>query len=72
MTTPLEKAHEIMNEKRPTLLKVQEVADELRVSSMTIYRLIQSGELPAIRIGARTFRIERFELEAYLEKNRSE
>jgi excisionase family DNA binding protein len=37
-------------------LTVQEVADMLRVSNMTVYRLVHSGELPAIRFG-RSFRI---------------
>mgnify|MGYP000494007879 CR=1 FL=1 len=37
-------------------LTVQEVADLMRVSSMTVYRLIKSGELPAVRVG-RSFRV---------------
>ena len=32
-------------------LTVQEVADLMRVSSMTVYRLIKSGDLPAVRVG---------------------
>ena len=47
------------------LLTVAEVADELRVSSMTVYRLIQREELPALRIG-RSYRIERGDLDEYL------
>lgn len=47
------------------LLTVAEVADELRVSTMTVYRLIQRDELPALRIG-RSYRIERDDLDAYL------
>ena len=31
------------------LLTVREVADDVRVSTMTVYRLIKSGALPAIR-----------------------
>ena len=30
-------------------LTVQEVADLMRVSTMTVYRIIKSGELPAVR-----------------------
>ena len=30
---------------RPRFLTVLEVADQLRVSTMTVYRLIKSGEL---------------------------
>jgi excisionase family DNA binding protein len=37
-------------------LTVNEVADMMRVSSMTVYRMVHSGELPAIRFG-RSFRI---------------
>jgi excisionase family DNA binding protein len=40
----------------PDLLTVAEVATLLRVSRMTVYRLIHTGELSAIRLG-RTFRI---------------
>jgi len=32
-------------------LTVAEVADMMRVSRMTVYRLVHSGDLPAIRIG---------------------
>lgn len=49
-----------------TLLTAAEVADLLRVSTMTIYRLIRSGELPAVRVG-RNYRVRRAELDAYLE-----
>jgi excisionase family DNA binding protein len=37
-------------------LTVAEVADVMRVSKMTVYRLVHSGELPAIRFG-RSFRV---------------
>ena len=37
-------------------LTVAEVADMMRVSRMTVYRLVHSGELPAIRFG-RSFRV---------------
>lgn len=37
-------------------LTVAEVAEMMRVSKMTVYRLIHSGELPAIRFG-RSFRV---------------
>ena len=47
------------------LLTVAEVADELRVSTMTVYRLIQRDELPALRIG-RSYRIDKSDLDAYL------
>lgn len=37
-------------------LTVAEVADVMRVSKMTVYRLVHSGELPAVRFG-RSYRV---------------
>lgn len=37
-------------------LTVGEVADMMRVSSMTVYRMVHAGEIPAVRFG-RSFRI---------------
>ena len=37
-------------------LTVAEVAEMMRVSKMTVYRRVRSGELPAIRFG-RSFRV---------------
>lgn len=37
-------------------LTVAEVAEVMRVSKMTVYRLVHSGELPAVRFG-RSFRV---------------
>lgn len=37
-------------------LTVAEVAELMRVSNMTVYRLVKSGELPAVRFG-RSYRI---------------
>ncbi|HEX9889632.1 MAG TPA: helix-turn-helix domain-containing protein [Nitriliruptorales bacterium] len=48
------------------LLTAAEVADELRVSTMTVYRLIRSGELSAVRVG-RNYRVRRHDLDAYLD-----
>lgn len=47
------------------LLTVAEVSRALRVSKMTIYRLIDAGELPALRIG-RSFRVPESAYRAYL------
>ena len=47
-------------------LTVQEVADLMRVSSMTVYRLIKSGELRAVRVG-RSFRVRQEDVDQYLE-----
>jgi excisionase family DNA binding protein len=38
----------------------------MRVSNMTVYRLIKSGQLPAIRVG-KNYRIRRSDIERYLD-----
>lgn len=52
---------------RAPWLTVKAVAEELSASPMTVYRLIDSGELKALRMGARSIRIKREHLEEYLE-----
>ena len=47
------------------LLTAGEVAEQLRVSTMTVYRLIRRGELPAVRVG-RNYRVRSEDLEEYL------
>jgi excisionase family DNA binding protein len=47
------------------LLTVGEVAGVMRVSNMTVYRLIKSGQLGAIRVG-KNYRIRRKDVERYL------
>jgi excisionase family DNA binding protein len=46
-------------------LTVAEVADHLRVSSLTVYRLIEAGDLRALRVG-RSFRINEDDLDQFL------
>lgn len=46
-------------------LTVREVAGTLRVSNMTVYRLINAGELPAVRIG-KSFRLREDDVNRYL------
>jgi excisionase family DNA binding protein len=46
-------------------LTVAEVASVMRVSKMTVYRLVHSGELPAIRVG-RSFRVPEQAVHDYL------
>jgi excisionase family DNA binding protein len=45
---------------------VAEVASLMRVSKMTVYRLVHSGELPAIRVG-RSFRVPESAVHEYLQ-----
>ncbi len=46
-------------------LKVSEVAALLRVSKMSVYRLIHSGDLEAVRFG-RNFRVPEQAVNVYL------
>lgn len=47
------------------LLTVGEVADAVRVSNMTVYRLIKSGQLKALTVG-KNYRIYESDLNRYL------
>jgi excisionase family DNA binding protein len=47
-------------------LTVQEVAQLMRVSSMTVYRLIRAGDLAAVRVG-RSFRVRDVDVDTYLQ-----
>ena len=53
------------------LLTVQEVAVELRVSRMSVYRWIHAGDLPAARVGASSIRVSRADLDAFITAARS-
>jgi excisionase family DNA binding protein len=46
-------------------LTVSEVAEVMRVSRMTVYRLVHAGRLPAVRFG-RSFRVPEAAVEQYL------
>ncbi|HEY2830885.1 MAG TPA: helix-turn-helix domain-containing protein [Sporichthyaceae bacterium] len=48
-----------------SFLTVAEVATKMRVSKMTVYRLVHNGELPAVRVG-RSFRVPENAVQAYL------
>jgi len=47
-------------------LTVAEVAALMRVSKMTVYRLVQSGELAAVRVG-RSYRVPEQAVHDYLQ-----
>ena len=53
------------NEDKGTFLTVAEVADIMRVSKMTVYRLVHAGDLPAVRVG-RSFRVNDKVVQDYL------
>jgi len=48
-------------------LTVAEVARQLRVSNMTVYRLIKAGEMRAVRVG-RGYRLKEDDVRRYLQQ----
>ncbi len=65
----VQKIEVIMSQERQLaevrFLTVAEVASIMRVSKMTVYRMVHAGELPAIRVG-RSFRVPEDEVHKYL------
>jgi excisionase family DNA binding protein len=59
-----------METKTREWLKVPEVAEELQVPRSRAYELIAEGALPAVRIGKRSIRVNRAELERFLLETR--
>jgi excisionase family DNA binding protein len=55
----------------PDLVSITEVSQELRRSKSWIYRSIQSGEIPSVKLGE-TIKVRREDLEGYLEANSSD
>lgn len=54
-----------MNEEK--YMKPDEIAAIMRVSKMTVYRLIHTGELPGVRVG-RSFRVKEAIVREYLSR----
>jgi excisionase family DNA binding protein len=50
---------------RARFLTVAEVADLMRISTMTVYRFIKAGELSAVRVG-KSYRIREDDLDAFI------
>ena len=50
-------------------MSLEEVADMLGVTYQLIYRLVRSGELPAVRLG-KLYRVSRADLDGYLAKSK--
>ena len=51
-------------------LTVPDLAEELQIPRTRAYELIARGDLPAIRIGERSIRVNRQELERFLLETR--
>ena len=54
-----------------SFLTVAEVAAIMRVSKMTVYRLVHTGDLAAVRVG-RSFRVPEGAVRAYLAEARTD
>jgi len=48
------------------LMTPAEVAEELRISLRKVYIMVDSGDLPAVRVGKKTLRIPRSSVDAVL------
>ncbi|MFN8038457.1 MAG: helix-turn-helix domain-containing protein [Acidimicrobiales bacterium] len=59
------------NPSRARFLTVAEVAQIMRVSTMTVYRLIKAGDLASVRVG-KSYRIREDDVDAYLAKGYTE
>ncbi len=68
LSSPLPKDRLMAKDDR--FLTVQEVAEQMRVSNMTVYRLIKAGELAAARVG-RSYRLREVEVDSYLRRGDS-
>jgi excisionase family DNA binding protein len=52
------------------LLSITEVCQELRMGKSWVYRRIQSGEIPSVKLG-HNIKVRREDLEEYLERQRT-
>jgi len=55
---------------RQELMKAQEVADYLRISLTSVYKLVRTKQIEAMRV-LNKWRFDRRSVEAFLEKNKS-
>ena len=58
-----------LKDDHPSLMTLGEVMNYLRVNARTVYRLINTGGLPAYRVG-RQWRIRRADFQSWLDSHR--
>ncbi len=56
-----------INYSEARFMTVAEVAELMRVSKMTVYRLVHSGDLPAVRFG-RSYRVPENAVHEYVQQ----
>jgi excisionase family DNA binding protein len=61
-----------MTELSDHYIRVRDYARKFSLDESTVYKMIERGEIKAIRIGKKTLRIPSSELERYLEREPSE
>jgi excisionase family DNA binding protein len=61
----------VQSEARARFLTAAEVAALLRVSTMTVYRLIKAGQLAAVRVG-KSYRVREDDVDRYLARTYTE
>ncbi|MCD4761605.1 helix-turn-helix domain-containing protein [bacterium] len=54
--------------RRDDILTIKEVATVLKVSTRTVYRWVDSGELKVARIGRKTYRVFESDLRKFIRK----
>lgn len=58
-----------MSERIPAeVLTIPQVAERLKISRHTVYRLISAGELPVVEVG-KVSRVSEADLQKYIERN---
>jgi excisionase family DNA binding protein len=55
----------VQSQERARFLTVAEVAAQLRVSTMTVYRLLKAGQLASVRVG-KSYRVREDDVDRYL------
>ena len=56
-----------MDLNKTEIMTVNEVAEYLKISEVTTYKLVQEGKIPAFKIG-RHWRVKRIDLGEFIEK----
>ena len=54
---------------REDILTIKEVAEYLKVTERTLYRLAQEGRIPAFKVGA-SWRFKRADIDAWIENQK--
>ncbi len=60
----------MINKENNSWLTVKQAAQELQIPLTRCYSLIAAGDLPAVRIGEKSIRVHRQELETFLLQER--